>query len=239
MTKRKVCLGILVIALVFGLTVAGCNDDSTDNGNQTNQNDGGGSSGGGSSGGGSSGGGGSSTGDTLFSQTYTNMVIVHSTQQPNTENYNNLLSTLGTGEWEAKVTGGTLSLKLGTPYTSVLYPLEDMGSGITVSNPQVKGCDSKRLTISSSQKKYIYYCNYNYGTNNSYPKINGRLVYVNDNVDITGTKIEDGITTTHEQHLKKGWNIVIHTQTNATTERYEVESTPSSDIKWYIINQSL
>ena len=65
----------------------------------------------------------------------------------------------------------------------------------------------------------------------------GLFYYANENCSITGTLTEsDGHQTiTYSMHLKRGWNIVYHTQTQDKQMRIEELSTKSvSDMKWYV-----
>jgi len=183
-----------------------------------------------------------------FSKVYTNMVVIHSTGNPNTETLDfsylssgSALSTIGTGDWEAKVTGGTLSLKLGIPSAAKLASLAD--STLTVSDRQAKlyMLDAFYTVSTNGQKKRLEYCSQETITSGSQTVPSKVVVffYVDRDVTVNGTDYEGNQTAIYNNlQAKKGWNTVTQSVTvsgSHATGTYTV-GTPDSNLKWRIIN---
>jgi len=179
-----------------------------------------------------------------FSKIYTDMVVIHSTGSPNTEtldfSYLNsgALSTMGTGDWEAKVTGGTLSLKLGTPSTTKLTSLQE--SSLTVSDRQAKFAMLDTFyTANNGQRKRLAYCSQDIITigSQSVPRQAVVFFYVDRDITVNGTDSAGDTTAIYSNlQLKKGWNTVIQSITvsgSHGTGTYTV-GTPDNNLKWRI-----
>jgi hypothetical protein len=135
----------------------------------------------------------------------------------------------------ATLADGKLTLRLNTTvddkYLSTLSDAFEISPDVKVSNKNVKIGDCERLNAYKSGKRIgIFY----YGTGVEEGDWGGFLMYVNDDVSITGTETNGS----YNLHLRKGWNIMYlkETRDDAKNEEYgELTTTAPSGAKWWYI----
>lgn len=129
---------------------------------------------------------------------------------------------------EVKMTGGKLSVKLGTPKTDKLQGSDEY---------QAMG-----MSFSPSDLKIYAIFMFFIVDNNSIGSLSwgstgtGRLVqfmFADRDGTISGTYSEEGFLNKYNLKLKKGWNTVICTADYSTYTATYVTGTPGSDLKWY------
>jgi hypothetical protein len=136
-----------------------------------------------------------------------------------------------------KYTNGKFTLNLPeTVPDTYLEALDESGipDGITISNSNLKIGYANLCAYKASNRVGSFYHSIN--------DWQGRLVYMNGDVSITGTAIdrwdEDGTaytdTFTHNIHMKKGWNIVYIREGKITDTDFTLEGTTEtpSGVKW-------
>jgi hypothetical protein len=124
---------------------------------------------------------------------------------------------------------GGFTIKLPETVDDAYLSVSDYeGSGITVSNPGVKGTDAFLYAYKSGK---VTGC-FEYGNipDNYY----GWLTYVDGNVSITGTETDEYGTVNYNLNLKKGWNIVYWHEVSINGKYLEEATTQApSGMKWY------
>jgi len=136
------------------------------------------------------------------------------------------LNTVLDGSPSVTITGGTVSIKLGTPKSTFLGPITGIvGSGNA--NP-------------ATTKYYVFeeFCTQHHdfellakgeGTNTAY------LIYVDTNVTLNGSFTEVGqIFTFTNVSLTAGWNYLIIRETSASTSTLTSSKELPSDFKWTV-----
>jgi hypothetical protein len=101
--------------------------------------------------------------------------------------------------------------------------------GITISNPNVKGCKVFLCAYESGDSEW-----WNVDHKNS--EWIGRLYYVEADLSITGSHIDKYYSTKYSNfHLKKGWNIVYfkYIEKNARESESEYTTQVPSGAKWF------
>ncbi|MDR1120362.1 MAG: hypothetical protein LBM08_05550 [Dysgonamonadaceae bacterium] len=135
----------------------------------------------------------------------------------------------------APYTGGgftmTLPASVSDRYLSSVF--DEIPTGVTVSDPQVKSCTvSLEAYKSEINTGYFYHGAGNWG---------GEAIYVDGNVTITGSYIQTetyGETTltythTYDMHLSRGWNMVYDKLTEeGHSFKYEVTTQVPAGAKW-------
>jgi hypothetical protein len=132
-------------------------------------------------------------------------------------------------DYDVHISGGTLTLELGTPKTEVLEPLPS-GAGLTVSDDTAKSFTIMDGFLVAAQS---YELGYSGAT--IYQSV--RLMYVTKNVIINGSLTEDSFTETWDNvELKTGWNYVISIlDEDVTTGTLSAEE-PDESFKWVVNN---
>jgi hypothetical protein len=125
----------------------------------------------------------------------------------------------------------TLPVSVSDEYFFNLLVILSLYEGLTVSNPNAKGCEVYLDTYKSDAN-----------TGYLYPKIGdwtGKLIYMDGDLSVSGsiTGTDKGATVTdkYNYHLKKGWNMVYVKETVKANDLYEVEHTTQAPegVKWY------
>jgi len=155
---------------------------------------------------------------------------VYMTEAKNETNFSYSYNTAYTsGSSSVTVSGGKVTIKLGTPHY-----LEDDFSlwielGLTVSNKNANGFSQGGF--STSDKNYYLYCIKD-DDNIAF------LEYVDRDVTITGTYSYSGYTDNWDVSLKKGWNYEIVSYNGATkTWTYTSSTTQPSGFNWTVIDK--
>jgi hypothetical protein len=125
-----------------------------------------------------------------------------------------------------------LPANVGAQHLSPPFEDEDEMQGLTVSNPNVKGGSVDLDAYKSNSEIGLFYLETG--------DWEGSLIYVDGNLNITGSHTEtgDGWTETlkYNYNLRKGWNIVYVKETSKGNNSYDVEFTtqvPGGEAKWY------
>jgi hypothetical protein len=135
----------------------------------------------------------------------------------------------------AKYTDGGFSINLPENVAdSCLEAIEEVGAGVTVSDPKVKIRRAKLIAYKSGADGGDFY----HGTGGeSDDEWVGSLIYANGDVTITGTLAKEKKKEVYSIKLKTGWNIQYKKETEAGDSEEEVYTTQApADAKWYFRN---
>jgi len=209
-------LGIIVLAVVIGFSMAACKNDGGTGGGDT---------------------GGTINGSTITSgapvdysaglpeearsQTDFNYIRVGSSIVP--------LSTKIDPPASVTITSGKVDIKLGTPKTASLESITaDLPSGVTATPSDAKTFRIYGFYTSADAGAYCLYIQK--GEDGQ-----GALVYANKNVTVTGTGTVDGDTLVFNVSLKQGWNYSVYSESGSTTT-FTASTTLPDGFKWTVSN---
>jgi hypothetical protein len=141
---------------------------------------------------------------------------------------NSSLSNILDGESSVTISGGNVSIKLGTPKNEYLEDFSELSNkGIIVNPSNAKSFSLYEFTSPDEN----YYLVLESGDHNNY----AFLLYADTNVTIKGNFTEHSYTVKFDITLKKGWNYLVESYNEATqTVTYRASTTLPAGFSWVV-----
>jgi len=213
--KNKILFVLPAFTLAAGMLFASCNLQGLLGGDDDKK---------------SSGGGDTISGNTITSGTPVSNPDGITETDFSSSGSNSSLSNVLDGESSVTISGGNVSIKLGTPKNEYLRDFRELSEmGINVNPPDAKSFSLYEFTSPDEN----YYLVLESGDHNNYAS----LIYADTNVTIKGTLPDPRgeFTSKFDITLKKGWNYLVESYNEATqTVTYRASTTLPAGFSWVV-----